>query len=555
MSTEQIYNPQFSGKSPQVHVQSPSSVPSKKVKWTSQCDFITLAAGLVALLVGVIGLVDGIFENAYLNGKNISTSWRPFHDNDTPEIVPLIVFGIATAVAWTSSLRAIFRVASLESNSFLARGVRQSDLSFMLEMRLPSWRWLMWRCRMWKTSLFALFCVLSYVVVALMYRLAFRTTFETLHYTIDEPGTALIGCPQLGFVGMFASLMAGKAKAYSTFVSSAPEFRDASSPTSNSGWNVQLGWHGSTAAAFDIGPSYGYFSGPHFVGLAQPVRGPDTDSSESNVTVANHPECGPMLQVKAFRGSSAIEERAFWVGLGAGQYNVTFSSQQSYQATNYSLVSGIFQPSSGSCPLALDRSIYENVAGDLAQEVGAYTLDSTTFYNADGVQANKTVFALLLARMHANLTAINDKRSLIDLGLLGEAGSDSCAEFAYSGRPGLYRGEYWEPQHTVTFFAVYQFLSSGLLMLWALMLVYVSLPSGRLVVRGSLDQWMSFGADLGGEEMLGASSGLRGSGTGSVWALKSMEIVDGINRLGFHAADGGAFDRKNLRVKVGANYA
>lgn len=60
---------------------------------------------------------------------------------------------------------------------------------------------------------------------------------------------------------MFANLMAGRANMYSTFVDAAPEFRDGGSRASNHGWDVQLGWHGPTSAAFDIGPSYGYFKG------------------------------------------------------------------------------------------------------------------------------------------------------------------------------------------------------------------------------------------------------------------------------------------------------
>jgi hypothetical protein len=125
---------------------------------------------------------------------------------------------------------------------------------------------------------------------------------------MNEEGLALIGCHELGFVGMFASLMAGKANAFSTFVSSSPEFRDVNSPASNHGWNVQLGWHGSTAAAFDIRPSYGYFSGRHFVGLTQPVLDGLAKSSEPNIAVADHPECGPMLRGRAYRGYGEVEE-------------------------------------------------------------------------------------------------------------------------------------------------------------------------------------------------------------------------------------------------------
>jgi hypothetical protein len=66
---------------------------------TTQADLLTILAGLVALFVGIIGLLDGIFENAIQTGKWMSNNWTPFHSQNTPKILPLVVFGIATALA------------------------------------------------------------------------------------------------------------------------------------------------------------------------------------------------------------------------------------------------------------------------------------------------------------------------------------------------------------------------------------------------------------------------------------------------------------------------
>lgn len=111
----------------------------------------------------------------------------------------------------------------------------------------------------------------------------------------------------------------------------------------------------------------------------------------------------------------------------------------------------------------------------------------------------------------------------------------------------MYPGEYWEPQHSVNFFPLYQFLSSALLTVWRLMLLFASYPFKRLMIQGSLDQWMSFGADLGLEEMRGASSGHRGASSNTVWALRST-VAD--NEIG-----GLELRRVMPKLKMGAKYA
>jgi len=52
------------------------------------------------------------------------------------------------------------------------------------------------------------------------------------------------------------------------------------------------------------------------------------------------------------------------------------------------------------------------------------------------------------------------------------------------------------------------------------------------VIQGSLDQWISFGADLGLEDMRGASSGHKGASSSSVWALRSTIADTGVGETG-----------------------
>jgi len=79
------------------------------------------------------------------------------------------------------------------------------------------------------------------------------------------------------------------------------------------------------------------------------------------------------------------------------------------------------------------------------------------------------------------------------------------------------------------------------------MLLFASYPFKRLMIQGSLDQWMSFGADLGLEEMRGANSGHRGASSNTVWALRST-VAD--NEIG-----GLELRRVMPKLKMGAKYA
>lgn len=133
------------------------------------------------------------------------------------------------------------------------------------------------------------------------------------------------------------------------------------------------------------------------------------------MTVAIHPSCGPMPKVNSYSGYySHGSSRPYWVGLGAGVLNVNFESIYDYQKTNYSMVSGSFHPSKDSCPLALSPSIYEKVAKTLVNESSLQLFAPTTFWEEDGMEANKTVFALLLSELHAKTSLFNDTRPTLE---------------------------------------------------------------------------------------------------------------------------------------------
>jgi len=91
---------------------------------------------------------------------------------------------------------------------------------------------------------------------------------------------------------------------------------------------------------------------------------------------------------------------------------VTFESKHSYERTNYSMVSGSFQPSKDSCPLTLNPFVYERVANNLVNETGLELFAPTTFWEEDGIQANKTILALLLAELHVNASLFTDMKPL-----------------------------------------------------------------------------------------------------------------------------------------------
>jgi hypothetical protein len=192
------------------------------------------SVGLGALIVSGIGLWDALAW--MIIEKNL---YQPSHDQKTPESLPLIVYGIATAVAWTCISRAVFPMVSIEATHLLSKmgGLQQRKLSEMLELKWPTKQWLYWRCRMWRSSIFAASCLIIYSLAAVIYRLAFISQDITSHSIYDHVADAILDCPypqmerplNPGLIGMYTYLTSPAASDFPIFVNSAPEFASGGS--------------------------------------------------------------------------------------------------------------------------------------------------------------------------------------------------------------------------------------------------------------------------------------------------------------------------------------
>lgn len=105
-----------------------------------------------------------------------------------PSWLTLVFFGIATAIAWTCTSRAIYRIAIFESRYFLRRGVYLHEIPNMLELTRPSKSGLKWRFTLWKTTLFTVICIALYASTALTYRLAFSYRSKAFTYDLETIG-------------------------------------------------------------------------------------------------------------------------------------------------------------------------------------------------------------------------------------------------------------------------------------------------------------------------------------------------------------------------------
>lgn len=81
--------------------------------WWNHVDHLLVLAGLAVIISGLVAIVDASYVLSQA-GEAL------FHDSSWPSVLPLIVFGVITAIAWTSSLRATFRIARLEAGYFMA---------------------------------------------------------------------------------------------------------------------------------------------------------------------------------------------------------------------------------------------------------------------------------------------------------------------------------------------------------------------------------------------------------------------------------------------------
>jgi len=94
----------------------------------------------------------------------------PFAGTPWPQVFPLILFGVVTALAWTTSQRATARIASIEATRILAKGVQLGDIADMWELK-ANFRWLKWRKIMWRSSVIGIVSLILYLAASLTVRL------------------------------------------------------------------------------------------------------------------------------------------------------------------------------------------------------------------------------------------------------------------------------------------------------------------------------------------------------------------------------------------------
>jgi hypothetical protein len=113
---------------------------------------------VIAIIVGIVGLSDvGQLLRFGAGGKDghvqAGGPGNPLLRN-LPPFVPLLLFGIATGTAWTAIQRATFRIALIEGSRVMQNRVHQSDIPYIIKVKLPTISWLSWRVRPWRTTAF-----------------------------------------------------------------------------------------------------------------------------------------------------------------------------------------------------------------------------------------------------------------------------------------------------------------------------------------------------------------------------------------------------------------
>ncbi|KAM7196678.1 hypothetical protein V8F33_006018 [Rhypophila sp. PSN 637] len=522
-----------------------SSFPTSKIPKStlfSHFDPLLFLGGSFGIAVGVKWLV---FDPALpLSGG----TEKSLVERD--QFIPLLTFGIATAIAWTCASRAIFRVASLETTRRLSssKGVCPADLPNMLELVKfpPTLSWLGWRARMWTSSLYAIMCLGLYVSVGVTYRLAF-TSKDVVQ--IDEgvrPVNPLISSTE-DVMSAYNRLLVDGSTMPQWVAPSLVSLLDGNAIKGADGWTVQTGWHGHTTAAQIGERSRGWMLGYHVVGLTRNVSGepwrmfreyPDNveifNTEYGELTVEKHPDCGSLLVM------NTEADQHYWVGLGLARLNVTF--QWSTQMTNYSIVDGeLLLNGDDGCPLRLDTTVYDAViervhgtgtSGGMSglsiqmdlnfndmlidlPEPASNRVEMARFYWSS-LQSKRPLYALLMAevmRIPAEVVLEPDLGRLIERGVIwDERPSDGSSTGSSAGTDRLFHFARYDV-FTQYVFRDMQILCSALLIGWGALLLVVAWPYRGIVITGKMEQYMKFAADLGTEEDTGSDGN-------TVWILK-----------------------------------
>jgi hypothetical protein len=275
------------------------------------------------------------------------------------------------------------------------------------------------------------------------------------------------------------------------FTASTQSFATSKISTTDSPvWNVQFGWYGQELFVRSV-PYYGWWQGPILVCLTQPIDATTTPRIANNtLRVAKHPECGELLQACTVYGESC-----YWLGLGGSIFNVSLSFKWSLPQSPIVGGSWTMTESQNHCPISLDSSVYRQVVSDMVDDssmdiLAPPLLESSLYSTGVNYQHNSTIHALLITRLSMHTKSlIIDPTPLTDLGLLPDAQSNPSGLVEAQG----FVWRLWP----VLSFPYYQYTCSGLLIFWAIMLFFASWSHKWLLLAGTINQWVSFGADLG----------------------------------------------------------
>ncbi|KAJ9659674.1 hypothetical protein H2201_007265 [Coniosporium apollinis] len=276
------------------------------------------------------------------------------------------------------------------------------------------------------------------------------------------------------------------------------------------------------------------------------------------VQVSNHPVCGPLL-VNCDNGTRNDPEPAcHWHGLTPGKFTIRFSYYPSPVEAAAHLINGTLYASKDNCPLPVRPDVYEQVVSEMAIDRGIPMdlMDPEPGLgrpNYRFLRNSKLAYALLISHLHVNTSAVLDPKPLVDLGLMRGPQPDTFD--ACRGVRTSYTGEITEENVQRNTWPGWQLTASGLIIAWGMLLLYVSYPSRRLVIHGTVDQWMSFGSDLGKEHMAGASSGHCAAASTAMWRLRVDDEGDGTGRIRLVQVDASDDDSVRVpKVRYGMRY-
>ncbi|KAH7119454.1 hypothetical protein B0J13DRAFT_194838 [Dactylonectria estremocensis] len=530
-----------------------SAAPShaKAYRVSDNIDFMSILASLLTLLGGALALTDSIqqlraiekekrwpgWESAEMQSHfSVDSTWGTFGScilrrNTLPggPVGVLIAYSTLTSAGWVASQRAVSRVISINSTPVLSRGFQVSDLSpiFTLE---PSWKWLRWRTRLWPSSLFWLICIFCYVGTSFTAKVAFtpRTVSSSIHQV--APLNPLIGCN----VEHVDARTTGSIYSTLNYLASNTGHQYADGDGGHyepdivklNNWTVSAGWHGPPHPFLpDARPpneqvdgypeqfltGLAFINATYITGLSQPALddvGCDNTECITNETnrtlvlrVEQHPICGPLILW--CDGNYPGWDRhnvCTWHGLGVGSLSVRLAwGKLEPDEINLAPVYSIWNAwelekldSNTPCPLSLNSSVYETVTRNLHDDLLGGSLNL------------KVILEMLLAHVIVNPSLVLEPAAslLRRNGIMRDTERDNCLEITGNTTADIT----WAT--TEAYFIPWELALAGALVFWGVLLAGAALPFRSRVVTNSVNQWLSFGADAGVDNVEGASTGI-----------------------------------------------